>query len=85
MPALERSRGPERGRWVSAAGAGEERGHDVGGVAVEGDSGPVVAHGRAGIGVAGGFLDVAERNPSVCRRLGGAGRARSGGGSKRWR
>jgi hypothetical protein len=33
--------------------------------AVEGYTGPVVAHGGAGIGVAGGFLHIAERNPSV--------------------
>jgi hypothetical protein len=52
---------------VSAAGAGEERGDDVGGVAVERDSGAVVAHGGASVGVAGGFLDVAERHPGVER------------------
>jgi hypothetical protein len=56
--------GPDSG---SAAGAGEERGHDVGGVPVERDSRPVVAHGRAGIGVAGGLLDVAQRHTSVKR------------------
>jgi hypothetical protein len=50
---------------LSAAGAGEEGGHDVGGVPVERDSGPVVAHGGAGIGVAGGLLHVAERHPGV--------------------
>ncbi len=44
--------------WL-AGGAGEEGGDDVGGVAVEGDSASVVAHGGAGVGVAGGFLDVA--------------------------
>jgi hypothetical protein len=52
----------------SAACAGDERGHDVGGVPVERDSGPVVAHGGAGVGVTGGFLDVAQGNASVqCR------------------
>jgi hypothetical protein len=67
MPALERSRGPERAD-VSAAGAGEERGDDVGGVPVERDSGAVVAHGGARIDVAGGLLDVAERHASIERR-----------------
>jgi hypothetical protein len=47
------------GGWVSAAGAGEERGHDVGGVPVERDSRPVVAHGGPGVGVAGGLLHIA--------------------------
>ncbi len=42
-----------------AGGAGDERGDDVGGVAVEADSGAVVAHGGARVGVAGCFLDVA--------------------------
>ena len=50
----------QSGRVRSAACAGEERGHDVGGVPVERDSGPVVAHGGAGVAVTGGFLDVAE-------------------------
>jgi hypothetical protein len=44
MPALVRSRGPERADRVSPAGVGEERGHDVGGVPIERDSRPVVAH-----------------------------------------
>jgi hypothetical protein len=34
-------------------------------VPVEGHPGAVVAHGGAGVGVAGGFLHVAERNPGV--------------------
>jgi hypothetical protein len=72
MPALERSRWPERADRVSAAGAGEERGHDVGGVSVERDSGTVVAHGGPGVGVAGGLLHIAERHTSV-----------QGGGDKR--
>jgi Helix-turn-helix domain len=38
----------QSGQVRSAAGAGEERGHDVGGVPVERDSRPVVAHGGAG-------------------------------------
>ena len=49
----------------SAAGAGEERGHDVGGVSVEGHERSFVAHGGAGIGMAGGLLDVAEGNAGV--------------------
>jgi hypothetical protein len=52
-------------RSVSAAGAGEECGHDVGGVPVERDPGAVVAHGGAGVGVASGLLHVAERHTSV--------------------
>jgi transposase len=57
----------QSGPMVSAAGACEERGHDVGGVSVERNSGPVVAHGGAGVGVAGGFLHIAQRNPGVKR------------------
>src|SRR5215207_660867 len=53
------------GLMVSAAGSGEERCHDVRGVSVKGDSGPVVAHRGARIGVAGGFLHIPQRNPSV--------------------
>jgi hypothetical protein len=41
-----------------AAGAGEERGDDVGGVPVEGLAATVVAHRRAWVGVTGRFLDV---------------------------
>ena len=50
---------------MSAAGAGEESGHDVRGVPVERDPGAVVAHGGAGVGVAGGLLHVAERHAGV--------------------
>jgi hypothetical protein len=57
----------QSGRIVSPGGAGEECGHDVRGVAVEGDSGSVVAHGGAGIGMAGGFLHIAQRYPGVER------------------
>ena len=64
MPALERSRGPERADG-SAAGASEECRDDVGGVPVERDSRPVVTHGGAGVGVAGGLLHVAERHAGV--------------------
>ena len=42
----------------SGAG-GHVGGEDVVGVAVEVLAGPVIAHGRAGIGVAGGDLDIA--------------------------
>jgi hypothetical protein len=42
-----------------AGGAGEVGGDDVGGVAVEGASSAVVAHGGARVGVGGGFLNVA--------------------------
>ena len=47
-----------------SGGAGDEGGDDVGGVAVERDAGAVVAHGGAGVGVAGGFLDVAQGTPA---------------------
>ena len=68
MPALALLHGSERvpSGWL-AGGAGDEGGDDVGGVAVEGDPGPVVAHGGAGVGVAGGFLHVAQRDPGVER------------------
>jgi hypothetical protein len=49
----------------SAGGAGEEGCDDVGGVPVEGLAGPVVAHGRARVGVGGGFLDVPEWDAGV--------------------
>src|SRR5829696_9228197 len=49
----------------SAGGAGDESGDDVGGVTVEGDSGSVVAHRDSRVGVAGGFLHVAERYAGV--------------------
>jgi hypothetical protein len=40
-------------------GTGDVSGDDVGGVPVQGSSGPVVSHGGSGIGVRGGFLHVA--------------------------
>ncbi len=43
----------------SAGCAGDVGGHDVGGVPVQGDSGPVVAHGGARVGVGGRLLHVA--------------------------
>jgi hypothetical protein len=48
-----------------AAGPSEEGGDDVGGVSVERDPGSVVAHSRAGVGMAGGFLHIAQWNPGV--------------------
>jgi hypothetical protein len=42
-----------------AGGSGDEDGDDVGGVAVQGLAATVVAHRRARVGVAGGFLHVA--------------------------
>jgi hypothetical protein len=59
---------PERllGAWLSG-GSGDEGGDDVGGVSVEADAGAVVAHGGARVGVAGGFLDVAEWDSGVER------------------
>lgn len=56
----------------ASAGAGDEGGHDVGGVAVEGLADPVIAHRRSRIGVRGCFLDVAERHARI-----------EGGGEKR--
>ena len=51
----------------SAGGAGEEGGDDIGGVPVESDSGTVVAHGGAGVGVPRRLLDVAKRDPGIER------------------
>ena len=48
-------------------GTSDVSGDDVGGVPVQGSSGPVVSHGGAGIGVRGGFLHIAQRDPSVQR------------------
>jgi hypothetical protein len=44
-----------------------ECGHDVGGVAIDGLASSVVAHGGAGISMAGCFLDVAQRDTGVER------------------
>jgi hypothetical protein len=46
-------------------GSGEVGGGDVGGLPVQTAAGAVVTHGRAGIGVRGGFLDIPGRNPGV--------------------
>jgi hypothetical protein len=56
--------------WESAGGAGEEGGDDLGGVAVEGLAGSVVAHRGACVGVAGCLLYVPQRDAGV---QGGAG------------
>ena len=44
---------------------GHVGGEDVVGVPVEVLAGPVVAGGRAGIGVPGGDLDIAQVNPGI--------------------
>ena len=49
-------------------GSGKVGGDDVGGMSVKAAAGPVIAHRGARIGMRGGFLDVAERNPGVQRR-----------------
>src|SRR5689334_1536022 len=60
---------PARERYVCLVGlpggAGEEGGDDVGGVAVEGHATAVVAHGGAGVRMAGCLLDVSERDAGV--------------------
>ena len=51
---------------AAASGAGGHVGsEDVVGVPVEVLAGPVVARGRAGIGVPGGDLDIAQVNPGI--------------------
>jgi hypothetical protein len=52
-------------RFWSAGGAGDEGGHDVGCVPVEGLAGTVIAHGGPGIGVAGRLLHIPERNAGI--------------------
>jgi hypothetical protein len=59
---------PGEGYWIAgvlSGGSGDVGGDDVGGVAVQRGAGPVIAHGRAWVGVGSGFLDVAQRNPGV--------------------
>jgi len=48
-----------------AAGSGDECGDDVGGVPVEGTSGPVVAHRGPGISVRRCLLDVTQGNAGI--------------------
>jgi hypothetical protein len=55
---------PAGTRW-SAAGAGDEGGDDVGGVAVEGLAASVVAHGGAGISMAGSLLHIPQRYAGI--------------------
>ena len=50
-------------RWLPCD-SGDEGGDDVGGVAVEGDAGSVVAHGGARVGVAGGLLESRRGTPA---------------------
>ena len=45
--------------------SGEVGGDDVGGVAVEGDPGAVVAHRRARVGVRGRLLNIAQRDAGI--------------------
>ena len=52
-------------RGGSASAAGDEGDDDVGGVAVEVLAAPVVDRGGAGVGVAGGDLDVSQRHAGV--------------------
>ena len=56
---------PQQREESGLAGAGDEYGDDVAGVAVEVVAGPVVAGGGARIGVAGGDLDVSEGDAGV--------------------
>ena len=74
MPVPEPGRGlgsaPElRARWVVelAGGASDEGGDDVGGVAVEGLTAAVVAHGRSRIRVTRCLLYVAQGDSGVQR------------------
>lgn len=45
--------------------AGDERGHDVAGVAIQVVAGPVVSSGGPGVGVAGSDLNIAEGHPCI--------------------
>ena len=56
---------PNAGWWLSAGGAGDERGDDVGGVTVQRLAATVIAHRRPWISVTGSFLHVAQRHTSV--------------------
>jgi hypothetical protein len=51
---------PRGGHTKPLVGGGEASGDSAGGVAVEVVAGAVVAAGGAGVGVAGGVLDVSE-------------------------
>jgi hypothetical protein len=68
-PELERRPllAPELRSAGSARGAGDERGHDAGGVAIQGLASSVIAHRGARVSVAGCFLYVARRNTGVER------------------
>ena len=58
---------PGRQGSAGAAGAGDERGHDVGGVAVKAVAGAVVTHRCAWVGVRRCFLDITQWDASVER------------------
>ena len=60
---------PGTGRWSAGARCSRnKRGDDVGGVAVQRLAGTVVAHRGAGVGVAGGFLNIAKWDTGIERR-----------------
>ena len=61
--ARARHRTPEC--WLSAGGAGDERGDDVGGVPIQRLAATVIAHRCARVGVAGRFLHVTKRDTGV--------------------
>jgi hypothetical protein len=50
---------------VLPGSTGDVGGDDIGGVPVQAAAGTVIPHRDPGIGVRGGFLDVAERDPGV--------------------
>ena len=54
------------GRVVVSGAGGHVGGEDVVGVAVEVLAGPVLAHGGARVGVAGGDLDIAQVDARSC-------------------
>jgi hypothetical protein len=60
-------RRPNSGSVGSTRGASDERGDDVGGVAIQGLASSVVAHGGAWVSVASSFLDVTQWNSGVER------------------
>jgi len=59
------SRADVTGEAVASGAGGHVAGEDVVGVPVEVLAGPVIAHGRARIGVPGGDLDITQANPGI--------------------
>lgn len=57
--------GPATDNARSAGCDGDVDDHDEGGVTVQGNPGPVVAHGGAQVGVRGRLLHVAQRDPGI--------------------